>query len=291
MRWKNVLRGYFTFNRRERRGIVALLSLLFLLIGVRATLRFVGPPEQIHSTMDTELLISELQPNKKEPEIPTKSIQWFSFDPNSVSIAELEQLGVEQGLAQRWENYRNKGGRFDDEEDVLRLYGIDSAWVALASPYMRFPEQSGAARKIEEAKKSKAEQKEIIDLNRADTNALKTIRGVGGFYARQIVELRERLGGYFTYDQLLDVNKIRDETITTISERTFIDSSAVRTIDINHCSVDPLGRHPYLTWKQAKVIVSYRQQHGAYDSVEQIMDTKVVSDSVYLKIAPYLRTE
>jgi len=70
-----------------------------------------------------------------------------------------------------------------------------------------------------------------------------------------------------------------------------LDTSLIQRININEVDLKRLGYHPYLTWKQARIIINYRDQHGDYRTVKDIQKTLVISDSVYLKIAPYLSTE
>ena len=89
----------------------------------------------------------------------------------------------------------------------------------------------------------------------------------------------------------MDIYQIRDEALTSLYENTFIDTNALHRIPLNSASLEQLGSHPYLTWKQAKVIVAYRQQHGPYPSLVEIKRTQVISDSVYRNIAPYLSLE
>ncbi|MEQ9186348.1 MAG: helix-hairpin-helix domain-containing protein [Cryomorphaceae bacterium] len=297
MGWRRVLRNYFTFNRRERRGVIVLLILLCAVLGTQLWLRFTpSSVEEMAGVDPSTVFIHDARVGVKSEDDSAQNqsdldngerkrvADWHPFDPNSVSEAELLSFGLDQAAVHRWSNYRNKGGRFYSANDVFKLYGIDSAWVMEAIPHMDIP----TTRIKREFSSKDRPQKTLIDLNRADTNDLKSIRGVGGFYAREVIQLRERLGGFFSFDQLLEVYRMRDETLTNIAEHSFIDTTAVTKININTCSVDPLGRHPYLGWKRAKVVVSFRQQHGPYAGIEEIKKTKVVGDSVYRKIAPYL---
>lgn len=297
MGWRRILRNYFTFNRRERRGVIALLILLCVALSAQLWLRFTpSSVEEMAGIEPSTVFVHDARIEVKSDDENLQkfsdmdnaernmSIDWHPFDPNAVSEAELLQFGLEQAAVDRWMNYRNKGGKFFSQSDVYKLYGIDSAWVLEAIPHMEIP----TVRFKDESSSKDRPQEPLIDLNRADTNDLKSIRGVGGFYAREVIQLRDRLGGFFSFDQLLDVYRMRDETLTNIAEHSFIDTTAVKKININSCPVDPLGRHPYLGWKRAKVVVSFRQQHGPYARIEEIKKTKVVGDSVYRKIAPYL---
>ena len=51
----------------------------------------------------------------------------------------------------------------------------------------------------------KIREGEHVVLNTADTTALKTIPGIGPYFARKIVQYGERLGGYVNIDQLDEI--------------------------------------------------------------------------------------
>ncbi|NQV53777.1 MAG: helix-hairpin-helix domain-containing protein [Flavobacteriales bacterium] len=300
MRWRQVLRNYFTFNRRERRGIILLLAVLGVLLCVQVWLRMTPSALEVTDALDPSMVFVEDPRVSRQAFLDTMvdpedsvevsrsldGVVWHPFDPNTATSEDLHALGLDERIAERLVHFREKGGTFSGVADLHVVYGMDSSWVDAAASYVTIEVSP-----MQEQKQKEREEKvqmALIDLNRADTTALMSIRGVGAFYAREVVKLRDRLGGFFRYDQLLDVYHMRDETLTNIAENSFIDTTLVTKININACSVDPLGKHPYLTWKQAKVIVSYRQQHGPYSHPREITNTRMVSDSIYLKIAPYL---
>lgn len=55
-----------------------------------------------------------------------------------------------------------------------------------------------------------------LDLNRADAGALDTLPGIGPATADAIIEHRERIGGFTSVDQLLDVRGIGDAKLEQI---------------------------------------------------------------------------
>ncbi|HAL51567.1 MAG TPA: competence protein ComEA, partial [Sphingobacterium sp.] len=48
------------------------------------------------------------------------------------------------------------------------------------------------------------------------------------------------------------------------------------------------AKHPYLSTKDAKLIVNYRDQHGRYVNIEDLTKIGTLSDLAIAKIAPYL---
>lgn len=310
MLWKRIVRDYFTFNKRERRGIYSLVVLLIALTSTHLFLKF----DKSHINAYTEqeiatfnVLAESIQrggyskQSSSQPKIEDRAepVDWHTFDPNLATVDELVDLGLKPWIAERIINFREKVKPFSDLEDLASVYDIDTNWLKQAEPFIAIDPKLA---EDHQEKKIKTEFKKpkqrtdstrmvLVDLNTADTTQLKSIRGIGSFYAKQIVELRERYKGFRSFDQLLDLYKVSEQTLTILSEHTLIDTTTIQRIDLNSCTLEDLGRHPYLTWKQARIILAYRDQHERFRSVKEIMRTDVISDSVYLKIAPYLEVK
>lgn len=101
------------------------------------------------------------------------------------------------------------------------------------------------------------------------------------------------VGGFHSLDQLGEVYVLRDkpDAIVRIKELLTLDPNAVHYIPINSCTVEQLAEHPYARWKIAKPLVAYRTQHGPFEKIEDIQKCLLVTDSVYQKLAPYLKLE
>jgi DNA uptake protein ComE-like DNA-binding protein len=105
-----------------------------------------------------------------------------------------------------------------------------------------------------------------------------------------LLKYRDRLGGYRSLDQLAEVYVLRDkpDAVARIRERLVVDTLLVRRIPVNTATVEQLARHPYGNWQVARALVAYRGQHGPFRDVAAIKGCALVSDSVFLKLAPYL---
>ena len=75
--------------------------------------------------------------------------------------------------------------------------------------------------------------------------------------------------------------------IQKLKKQTSIDTLYIRKINVNTIKLEKLKVHPYLTYKQAKMIVNYRKQHGDFKDIRKI---KPISPELFRKIAPYLKT-
>jgi DNA uptake protein ComE-like DNA-binding protein len=99
-----------------------------------------------------------------------------------------------------------------------------------------------------------------VELNSADTTALMTLYGIGGYYARKIVDFREKLGGSFASpEQLMDIYGIDSARYVGFADRVYVDTSLIVPLDLYHMPVDSMTRHPYIGKYAARGIDRYRR--------------------------------
>ena len=138
---KKIVREYFTFNNRERRGLLVFMFLLFILISIHAVVRNIPQALPSISYQDLEIVddFVEVEAIKVHLQVSKTTskpvIKWASFDPNSASEQELVQLGLKEYVAKRLVKYRTKGGRFRSMSDLSKIYGIDPEWIVEAEPF------------------------------------------------------------------------------------------------------------------------------------------------------------
>lgn len=173
---------------------------------------------------------------------PGRTYESFAFDPNTVSVADLQRLGLSERQAESIENYRSKGGRFRSKADFRKMYVVSDTLFARLEAYIEIPK---------------------LELNTADSAALVALRGIGPYYARKILDYRERLGGFVDAAQLLEIEGIDADRFAGFSEDVTVDAKKIRKIDLWHASDTVLARHPYIGAKGARSVLRYRQ---LYDS-------------------------
>lgn len=127
-----------------------------------------------------------------------------------------------------------------------------------------------------------------VELNNADSAQLTRVYGIGGSFAIRIIRYRNRLGGFYNKEQLLEVYGIDSEKYKEIKEQLTIDKNKVVKININNISFPSLRQFPYLSYKQASAIIQYRNEHGKYTSIDDIRNIAIITPEILTKIAPYL---
>jgi DNA uptake protein ComE-like DNA-binding protein len=53
-------------------------------------------------------------------------------------------------------------------------------------------------------------------------------------------------------------------------------------------SKEELKGHLYIRWQLANAIVEYRNQHGAFTSLEELKKIALIDEATFAKIIPYL---
>lgn len=127
-----------------------------------------------------------------------------------------------------------------------------------------------------------------IELNRADTAALKSIYGIGSIFAARIVDYRMRLGGYHRKEQLKEVKGISEEVYSKISINMWIDTIAIQKISINFATRKQLEKHPYFTPSMAERVQKAVEMKGGYTTLRQLLNDNILLPQEAQKIAPYL---
>jgi DNA uptake protein ComE-like DNA-binding protein len=107
---------------------------------------------------------------------------------------------------------------------------------------------------------------EVVDLNRADTTMLKKVPGIGSYYARKVVAYREQLGGFYSTDQLFEIEGFPEEAESFFT----LDANAVRRLDLNKLSMAQLRKHPYINFYMAKAIADRRRLKGPLHSLDDL---------------------
>jgi competence ComEA-like helix-hairpin-helix protein len=131
-----------------------------------------------------------------------------------------------------------------------------------------------------------------LDINQAGLDAWMRLPGIGEKRARQIVKYRSTLGGFLSVEQLGEMYGLPDSVFRNIRPALTLQDGNIRRINLNTAAEEELDRHPYISSKQAKLIVAYRTQHGAYPTVDDLGRIAAFSDKKWLeKIRPYLTTE
>lgn len=298
------LDNYFGFTKREYNGLLVLMAILLLVsILPYGYELFYKPTPTISTTEETALnkliIVNQQQKNNYtlirtqiEDDEAASALSLFKFDPNQIDQEQWQKLGLSQKQAQAIINYRNKGGKFYKPADLQKMYTITPQKYQALLPYITI-ENTEFANRFEKkifTEKTPYVKKElaIIEINSADTLQLDEIRGIGVTFAKRIAKYRERLGGFYKKEQLMEVYGLDSAKFIEIKDQVKVNAAQIKKIDINTATFDDMKNHPYLKYKQINAIIQYRKQHGQYNAIDDLKKVIILSPQTIQNLAPYL---
>lgn len=214
----------------------------------------------------------------------------FQFDPNTISLHDWQRLGLNERTGKTILKYLSKGGKFYKPEDLQKIWGMPEGfyervkdYVNITSVKKNYPVYENKPFVREERKPS------VININEADTSAFIALPGIGSKLSARIISFREKLGGFYSVDQIGETWGLPDSTFQKLKGRLQVNGDDVRKLNVNTATKDELKAHPYIRWNAANAIVEYRNQHGAFKALDELKNIALIDESVYEKIVHYLR--
>ncbi len=321
MKWKEIVTDYLTFTRKERIGIITVLLLIIIILVFSISSDKDGAgqtsPDTTWIAAVKKLEQKEISSKKNGPDEyesntyafqydPSKKYYYdnkpkgdlFYFDPNTLSKNGWQKLGIRDKTIQIIQNYLAKGGHFKKPEDLQRVYGLRkdeyerlAPYIKLETEFPKIPVANLVENKNPEKNKpdfKNALRHNSIDINTADTSGFISLHGIGNKLAARIVNFRDKLGGFYSIEQVKETFGLPDSTFQKIKQYLKLENITLRKININTASIDELKTHPYIKYSIANPIVAYRNQHGSFSNIEDLRKIMIITDEVYKKIAPYL---
>lgn len=309
MRIESATKAYLIFGKQDRIGVIAVV----LLIGIIYTFPYLfAKKNEPFPARQTSVLIKAMdssvtkeknnryqkgsdesgndyqyQPNQ------TKSFangELFQFDPNALSVEGWQKLGLSGKTSMTIDKYRSKGGRFYKPEDIKKIWGMPEGFYERVKDYIvMVPVQNNYQQNnFEKPTYTKPEKKiVVVSINEADTSAFIALPGIGSKLASRIVNFRDRLGGFYSVDQVGETYGLPDSTFQKIKASLQL-SGSVKKLNVNTSTKDELKVHPYIKWNLANAIVEYRNQHGAFKSLDDLKNIAVIDEATFEKIVHYL---
>jgi len=290
------MKDYFSFTRGEKRGTVVFIALIIFLI--IANFSVVLLKKNTHADFsEFEEAIKEFEEArdlKKETNFQSKlSIQFFDFNPNTISDNEWLQLGFKQWQIKTINNYKAKGGNWKTKNDVAKIYGLEKSHFEQLKPFILLPEE------IDKKDKSYPKKKTIdIKYFQFDPNTIskeewkqlgfkdwqiKTIfkyKSNGGSWksrsdVKKIYGLSETNYSKLEHYILLPDTTEKKEYLTTKKDYS-------KKIDVNTADAKELTNLKGIySEKYSAIIIKHRDQLGGFISKEQLKDVWNMTPETY----------
>ena len=314
--WKHFVADYLSFSKRERTGIIVLVSLIGFFMGIPFLYPFFINPyptdAKIFEKQIASLSIKQLDSTKQFQRLSVdgkykesdyklsysrgEKVALFYFDPNTANIEELKKLGFREKTITTIRNFLSKGGKFYKSEDIGKVWGLHPDEVKRLIPFIKIKNSQGAHFPEENDFKKKlliatTHSMIPIDVNTADTSEFISLKGIGSKLSQRIINFRDKLGGFYSVEQVGETFGLPDSTFQKIKPQLKITSTAVKKININTADIELFKIHPYVRYAIGNAIIRYRSQHGNFSAVADIKKIITITEDIFNKAAPYLTVE
>ena len=228
------MNNFLTFTKGERVAIIILAAVIFFIIA--ANFFIANRPSNVKNNLQ-----------------------------NLDSIIALHEAAVEELKTTRPRDYKTKS---EVTETPRRQVTKSEAKVQSSA----VPEPvEGKVRRFDKLSDRNTQSSEFINLNSADTTELKSLPGIGSFFAKNIVDYKNKLGGFIEKEQLLEVYAFDTTRLSNIENFIVIDSIELRKVNVNTDDFKTILRHPYIEYEDVKKIVNYRESKGMIKNWEQYL--------------------
>ena len=270
--WETI-RGYLTFTRKERYGVLFLLTVIGILFVLPYFFRpRPGDPdpssykkmkeairkfETEHPDSIDDAEVSDRYTHAKRPGKETGiQVQPFNgkmqdFDPNTQTKEDWLRLGLSEQVCLTITRYVEKGGRFHRPEDLKKIYGLDLSDYDRLLPFVRIAERTDH------------------------------------FQSRSIHY------GKHTYDfspiKKTDLNFSKRPVSLMTGAESFHSGKKLEITDINLSDSADWSRLPGIGSRLASRIVHFREKLGGFYQVDQVGETFGLPDSIFQRLKPVLR--
>ena len=307
------LKDFFYLQRNDRQALLAILSVIIASILLILLLGREDESTNKDAPSDSVLIKQATQEQPLYYKVDNTPHELFPFDPNTADSTELLKLGLTPWQVRSIYRYRAKGGYYRTANDFAQLYGLTKRHFETLRPFIRISEDYHPASEFyhrENYKYSKKKDKNAdttlsykttdrqksysypqklkpghhIAINTADTTELKMIPGIGSGYAKAIIRYREKLGGYVSNQQLLEIDGFPEAALAFIT----IDDSNIKKINVNQLTLSQLRRHPYINFYQAKEICDYRRLRGPLKSLQDLKLLRDFPPAEIERLQPYV---
>lgn len=312
------MKNFFYIIKHDRQASITLL-VVFIAFWV-IVLEFCTP--QKATSPKDDAVVSQRDNDTQEGEkeqyyaVPAKEIHLQRFDPNTADSTVLLGLGLQPWQVRSIYKYRAAGGVYTRPEDFARLYGLTRKKYRELRPYIvigddyrpasegmnyqhnsssnsdynnrkttaSVNEEETSADKTSKEWPTKLKAGQTIDVNSADTNALKRVPGIGSYFARKIARYNDMLGGFVNKNQLLEIEGFPESALPYLE----IDNNRIHKLNINKATSEQLRKHPYITYMMARQIMDYRRLRGNIHDLNDLSLLPNFTKETITRLRPYI---
>ena len=288
MNFRQLIRDYFTFSRNERKGIIVLLILIFLLAITNKLIFYFEKPASIDAAL-LDTAVHKLG-SYNDSINQTKAVKTlFCFNPNSIDSVALDSLNIPESIKLNLLNFRRKGGYLNTHADFKKIYGVTDQIYNQVSSFLLLeaksnsPKTTGSSFGLFPFDPNKAIDSEFIRL---------------GFSEKQVVAIRkyqDKAGRFKDKADFFRIRAIREDQKRILSDWITIEQAsksipeeklkATLMVELNAADTLRLKQLQGIGSVLAKRIAKYRDLLGGFYSIDQLSEVYGLSEQTLKQLA------
>lgn len=285
-----------TLSKSTLRGTLLFVFVLVVIFVLPDLIAHFSEKEKVHirySDARVQEAVETVKRNKKQRYRPRGKKERYSapdraFDPNTYTVEQWMALGLSEKQAAVVLKFTKYG--IYSNNDLKKIFVIPDELFQLIKDSTVYPTKNKPDYENNFPARTFAE-KPKVNINTATIADLDSVRGIGQFFAKKIIERRDQLGGFYDESQLMEVWKMTQEKAAELAPRLLFDQSKLKPIHINTATAEELKAHPYISWNLANSIVKLRSQIGRYNRIEDVKKSVLMTDELYEKLKRYLTVD
>jgi DNA uptake protein ComE-like DNA-binding protein len=288
------MKSHFTFSKQQRNGIFLLLLIIIILQCAYFYLDFSSEDIQVDhkELLKFQREIDSLKLVKLEESKP----KVYPFNPNYITDFKGASLGMSNEEIDRLLAFRKQDKWINSTAQFQEVTQVSDSLLDAISPYFKFPEWATNSKPRNTTYNYNSKPKTFAqkqDLNTATARDLQKVNGIGEYYSKAIIKLRNTFPGGFIADvQLQDVYGLKPEVIEKITnEFTVKTPRAIKKINLNTATIDELVTIQHIDYEIAQNIVEQRLLREGFKSINELTKVKDFPINKFKIIELYLHLE
>jgi DNA uptake protein ComE-like DNA-binding protein len=288
------MKSHFTFSKQQRNGIFLLFLVVILLQCAYFYLDLSSENIQVDNR---ELLMFQKEIDSlKRLKLEESKQKVYPFNPNYITDFKGATLGMSNEEIDRLLAYRKQDKWINSIAQFQEVTQVSDSLLDAISPYFNFPEWVIRPKPINTTYAQSNKPKTFAqkqDLNTATEKDLQRVNGIGEYYSKAIIKLRNTFPGGFIADvQLQDVYGLKPEVIKKITnEFTVKTPRAIKKINLNKATIDELVTIQHIDYETAQNIVEQRLLREGFKSINELTKVKDFPINKFKIIELYLHLE
>ncbi len=291
------IKSHFTFNKRQRSGILLLLLLIISLLCLYWFIDF--SDEDAFDTSSAEIVsIQKELDSLRLVKVENGKPKIYPFNPNFITDYKGYSLGMSNEEIDRLLKFREEGKWINSTSDFKIVTKVSDSLLNKLSPYFKFPDWVTNPKPINNFKYEKSDKgfvekpfEQKIDLNQATEEQLQQVSGIGAALSKRIVSYREKLNGFSNDSQLYAVYGLDDAVVKrTLNLFTVKEPKEIVKMNLNTASASDIATIPGISFEMAKKIWEYRRlrekiiEFQELEKIEGMTERKLQLIQLYLSV-------